>query len=491
MKLLATCVSAIAGTSAALWGALSLYTAPALADSDGLTLTAAAVGAVAGGELVVVQVTNVADIQVNKLNVATDAPFGVTVRPTAFAQARLAAGASALFRFKLGGGPAHRPASLVITATGRQGATPVSAMATVALVANEAEVQVTLSGDDTITDTSPAVDVAVIQNLLDVPVSVILTASAGPDVVRLAHLDGQPSVSGPLTLHLRPHAAASVVMRTSAHLPLPRGSVPLVLTATITGADGVASEVTVVKDLKASLAADVLPGPLGVGSVVLVPGLLAMWAIVAVYHRDRRRIGLEPPSAAAQVWDNKILLVAAILISVVAAGAYKFLGLGDVWSAPALSDIIILSAASAVAGALATDLVLTLRRRIVTAAVSPRSEPMDVLGAAARDKDSIARQVYRTPDGLRGLLVHKDLGAFVITPPIQYADVDDIRDSSLTRAIDLIRGTASPQEHVQFLTNEHYVQGPRALANAIPLAGQEEDILQYTDDPLRGASATP
>jgi hypothetical protein len=494
MKLLATCISALAGISAALWIALSLYSAPALAGSDGLTLTAAAVGIVSGGELVVVQVTNTSDVRVDGLTVATDAPVGVVVKPAAFTDLSLVAGGSALFRFKLNGGPAHQPASLVITATGCQGAIPVSAMGTVALVANEAEIQVTLSGDDVITDTSAATDVAILQNLTDAPVSVILTASAGPDVVRLARIDGQSTsvaTPGPLILHLRPQAAASVVMQTAPHLPLSRGSVPLVLTATTTDADGMTSEVTAVRDLQVSLAADAITGPLGVGSVVLVPGLVAIWAIVAVYYRDRQRIGLTTPSAAAQVWDNKILLAAAILISIIAAGAYEVLGFGNVWSAPTLSNIVILSAGSAVVGGLVTDLVLFLRRRIGTAAVSPRSEPWDVLRTAARADNTIARQVYRTAEGVRGLLVHKDLRAFVLTPPIQYADVDEIPGSSLTRAITLIGATQSPREHIQFLADEHYIQGPCAVTTAIPLADQKEDILQYTDDPLRGASATP
>ena len=102
----------------------------------------------AGGELVVVQVANTAEVRVDCLKVATDAPSGVAVKPAAFTPASLGVGASALFRFKLAGGPAHMPASLVITATGRQGAIPVSAMGAVSLAANEAQVQVTLSGDE-------------------------------------------------------------------------------------------------------------------------------------------------------------------------------------------------------------------------------------------------------------------------------------------------------------------------------------------------------
>jgi len=267
--------------------------------------------------------------------------------------------------------------------------------------------------------------------------------------------------------------------------------VPLVLTATITGADGVTSEVTVAKDLKVSLAADILPAPLGIGSVVLVPGLVAIWAIVAVYQRDRQRIGLQTSSAAAQIWDNKILLAAAVLLSVVAASTYKVLGLGDVWSAPTLSEVIILSAVSAVVGGLVTELVLSLRRLIDTPAVSPGTEPLDILRAAARAEDLIARQVYRTADGHLGLLVHVDLGAFVITPPIQH-NVDNIQGTKpLTPAIALIEGTENPREHIQFLDDERYVQGPCAVTSATGPADQQEDILQWTDEPLRGSSATP
>ena len=489
-RLLAARTGAIARLSAALLVALSLDSVPALAASGDLSLSAAAVETVGGGELVVVQVTNASELRVEGLRVSTDTPAGVAVRPAAFTRARLSAGASALFRFKVIGGPAHQPASLVITATGRQGAIPVSAIGAVTLAANEADVQVTLSGDDTITDTSPATDVAILQNLVDAPVSVILTASAGPQVVRMAHVDGQRSETADarsLRLRLPPHSAVSVVIRTTAHLPLPRGSVPLVVTATTTGADGLASQIIATKDLKVSLAADVLPGPLGIGSVVLVPGLVAMWAIVARYQRDRKRIGLQTPSAAAQVWDNKILLAAAILVSVVASFAYRFLGFGDVWSAPRLSDIVILSAASAVIGALVTDVILFFRR-FATPAVSPDSEPLDVLRAAARTENSIARPVYKTTDGLRGLLVQMDWGAVIITPPIQYAEVDDIPGSSLSKATDLITGTQNPREHIQFLSDQRYVQGPCA-GGAIRLADQKEEILQYTDDPLRGASA--
>lgn len=479
-------VCAIAGISGALWVAFSLCSVPASAASSGLTVTAAAVGNVADGELIVVQVTNTGDVGVDTLRVATDAPFGVTVKPATFTLASLCAGASALFRFILTGGPAHMPASLVITATGRQGAIALSALDAVALAAVEPEVQATLTGDDTISDTSPATDVVVLQNLVDAPVLVILNASAGPNVVRLAQID-HPESSGSLTLRLQPYGASSVVIDTTAHIPLDRGSVPLVVTAATNGADGVTGEVIATRDLEVSLAADLLPGPLGVSSVVLVPGLVGMWAIVARYQRDRRRIGLENPSAAEQVWDNKILLVAAIFLSVFTAFAYRWLGLGDVWSAPTLSDIVILSAASAVVGALVMDIFLFVRR-LGKPAVSPASEPLDVLRAAARAKDSMARPVYRTTEGLRGLLVHMDWGAVVMTPPIQFTEVDDVLDRPLNIATDRIKGTQNPRAHIQFLLKEGYVLGPRAVASAIQLAGQQENILQYTDEPLRGTS---
>jgi hypothetical protein len=75
--------------------------------------------------------------------------------------------------------------------------------------------------------------------------------------------------------------------------------------------------------------ADILPGLQGVGSVVVISDLVAIWATLAVLHRDRRQLGLATGTAGIQIWDNKLWLLAAAAVSLVAAMLYSVAGFAD------------------------------------------------------------------------------------------------------------------------------------------------------------------
>jgi hypothetical protein len=80
---------------------------------------------------------------------------------------------------------------------------------------------------------------------------------------------------------------------------------------------------------RAAASADILPGLPGVGSVVVIPGLVAIWATLTVLHRDRRQLGLATGTAGSQIWDNKLWLLAAAAVSLVAAMLYSVAGFAD------------------------------------------------------------------------------------------------------------------------------------------------------------------
>ena len=101
-----------------------------------------------------------------------------------------------------------------------------------------------------------------------------------------------------------------VQAQVTAVVPVRRGAAALVVTATTVSDPP--TTVSATRQLDVALAADALPGPIGIGSLLLLPGLVALWTAITVWNDDRRRIGLAPSTAGKQIWDDKLWLAAAL-----------------------------------------------------------------------------------------------------------------------------------------------------------------------------------
>lgn len=433
--------------------------------------------------VIAVRVANKGGGPVRAVAVEADAPPGVTATVVPPNLGRLAAGSSVLARITARGLPESRPAVLVVRVTGRSDAGPTAALTSVGLVAAEPAASLTLVGNSRLTDASPADLVAVVGNLADVPITVLVRATAGQHIVRLAAEVGDVGRAAPgvpLAMTVPARQSAVVLVQVQAHRPLRRGTAALVVTATVhTHLSAAPTDITASRQLEVALSADVLPGMIGVGSVLVIPGLVAIWAVLTVLYLDRRRLGLPVRSVGGQIWDNKLWLLAAAGVSLLAAVLYSAAGFADLLDTYTLGDIAVVTAVSGLLGA-AASAVAVWAHRLRVPAVTPMSTELSVLKAAgSKETTGVSRRVYRTSDGKRGVYVHTDWGVIVLTPPIEYTEIDGIENvGSLQQAVGKIDGA---EDHIRFRQSgdNEYVAGPCAVPEATPCGWDE--ILQYVD----------
>ena len=422
-----------------------------------------------------VKLSNAGDAPITSIRLAVRAPAGVSAATTPGEMGPLAPGSSTLAEVTLTGSPQSRPASLVVEAAGRSGAVDVQAVTAVELVRAEPSATMTLAGNNRLTDRSPAEIVAVLTNSVDVPAEVTVRALAGPHRARLGGADP----GAPLTLTVGARETATVPVVVEARDRLRRGTSALVLIGTVRSEGTEPFDITAARDLDVALAADVLPGALGVTSVLVVPGLVAIWAALLVWTWDRRRLQLTVPDPAARMWDNKMWLFAALAASVLLAFAYTAVGAADLFDTYALTDIGILAAAGGLLGAGIVALFLWWYRARVPL-IRAGSSQLAVLNAAARFDGRGARREYRTTGGERGLLVHFDHGLPVLTPRIVYAEVDDVdAKGPLGPAIRLIRAAHRGVERLEFLQENGAVRRPGVCPGAEEQSAKTTPILKY------------
>ncbi len=458
---------------------------PASAATGRLTVDVAPARATPGNGHVAVRVTNTGDAAVEGVAVSATAPPGVTAAVEPATATALPPGASLLASLTVTGAPPSRPASVVVTAAGRTGATGTAAMATVDLVAAEPAVSLTLTGNTRLTDNSPADVVAVLASASDVTARVSVSADAGPHRIQLT-AQGSPERAmddAPLHLTLQPRQSTLVRVTVIAESPLRRGSTALVVTAEI-GEGAAAVDVSASQRLDVALSTDLLPGLLGVGSVIVIPGLVAIWAALSVLDRDRRRVGVESgaPSVSTRIWEEKALWLIAVVLSLLAAWVYSAFGFADLLDTYALSDVAWLAAVMGVLGGGCAALLVWWHRRSVPAVTSTSSE-LDVLRAACRGGARVSRRIY-TVNGKIGLFVHMDRDAIVVTRPVEYTEMDALKDplekNDLARVVELIEATSDDQRQIRFSKDDRYVPGTRAVRNAVAV-GEKQPLLEYRD----------
>ncbi|GAA3158877.1 hypothetical protein GCM10010531_07800 [Blastococcus jejuensis] len=466
---------------------LGLDPAPASAAPGALAVEAAPAEVAPGDPAVLVRVSNTGTGPVTSLTLTAHGRAGVQGRLEPESVPRLEPGTSALATLTLDGVPATRPASVVVVVSGTTEGGETVAMTAVGLVAAESTTALALVGNTRLTDASPADLVAVVTNSGETAATVTVRADAGGHVVRLAAGDDDVSAARagePIELTVGPRATALVQVRVEAQRPLRRGAAGLVVTATSETDDGAGPvDAVATREIDVALAADELPGVLGVGSIVVVPGLVAVWALLTVLTRDRRRIGLAPPAVGKRIWDDKLWMLAAVTVSLAAAWLYALVGAADLLDTYTVSDIVVVSVTCGLLAAGGAALRVWWHRRAVPA-VTPTSSPLAVLGAAAKADPALDRPVYRDTGGACGLLVHTDGEAMVLTPPVEYMEMD-VRDQERSgRLADVaaVMATQPDAEHrMRFQQKEGWLPGPTPVPGATPAGNERLPLTRPVD----------
>lgn len=105
------------------------------------------------------------------------------------------------------------------------------------------------------------------------------------------------------------------------------------------------------------------------------------------------------------------------------------------------------SAGSLVVAFAASSLALLYYRHERRPLITSTSSPAKVVEAAYQYKDTYKREVYEVTEGVHGLLVHRDLDAIVLTPPIAFEGPDAVtranRSKDLAAALQAIKSAKS------------------------------------------------
>lgn len=448
-----------------------------------LEIQAVDTGAYEGDSTVTVRVANTGQGTIQDIRISCDGLPGVTAKVEPETLPLLPEYSSTFVTVHVQGQPEHRPAKLVVKAQGRTETGETVALATIDLLESAAVAKMTLTGSTTMTESSPAFVSVIVDNSSDSPISVALRAEAAENDVRLAPEGddvGRAVVGAPVDLTVPGHQSAVVSVQVESRPPVRRGTVGLIISATIRE-KGSAASFTIVasRDLTVTLSTDALPGAIGIGSILLLPGLLAVWAFLAVLQWDRRRIGVKTTSVSAIMWQDKLWLVAALAVSLLAAAIYSALGFLNLFDTYTMQDVVKVGAACGMVGAGAAALVVLAHRRRIKA-INRDSSALDVIEAAAKfDGNTVSRETYRTPGGELGILVHEDRGELVLTPPIFCnSSLPDGYKTRLQMVVEMTQEKPEKERDLHFDRQTGTISRPTAVdGNATPVGTQE--IIKY------------
>jgi hypothetical protein len=395
-------------------------------------------------------------------------------------------GESVLVTMLLDSSPAFRPTTIVLRAVGATQTDNKSAVATAEFVGTEPFVAVTLSGATRMTDHSPAYLTALIKNLTEANVRVDVRAEAGRNEYRLAlhssDLDTK-TATGTVNTTLAPKAATPVFLRVDAQHPVRRAKSSVTVVATARPDDTPhVDDVTAQRELDVDLAGtDLLPSALGITSVVAIPGILFVLAVLQVQLHDRRRL-YPVPSSLSTIWENKIWLLVATAVSLAASWVHTQFGFTDLLDSPTFRDIFFVSVGTAAAGALASWILVKVHRHRVPL-VNADSGVMEVLNASARSetRPSIRRSKYKTEDGY-GLFVHHDKGCTLLTPKINYSRPDAVGeeiDKNDLRAA--VKATRDSDFDGRFADDDDWIKRPLVVADPSPPVVGEDSMLNFKE----------
>lgn len=434
-----------------------------------------------GANRVVVRVANTGAGLVRDVVVDLIAPAGVDAVPPQSQFGVLGPSVSETVVLTITGSSPAGDASLVVRAQGLAQSGPTVAIASVGLPEAKAPASIDLVGTDRLSDAGPADLEAVVTNTSSRELAVDLRGDAGGH--RLRFLDEHGHGHATVMLSIPAHAVAVQRVRVSRSGRLRRGTVSAEVVARVTAPDlPTAFDVAAEHPLTVALtASDILPGPLGVGTVLLIPGLVALLVWFQVLGSDRRRLGLSPPTLASQVWDNKVSVVYVVGASLLAIGVYRVVTGVSLLDAYDWTDLFVVTAASGAVAWAAATVKVQLHRKDVPV-ISESSSPRDVLAAAAKADGHVVRDRYKAGDRV-GLFVHRDGDAVVLTPPVLFSKPDGVATALAAGDLAGVSDAATGADFDgKFEANDQTVPSPGAYPGAVHVASGVDKIARYAED---------
>lgn len=459
----------------------------ASADDLSVTITPAKISPTAGESMRWV-LRNASKKPIRHVIVSADLPSGMTLdikdtRATARdagnfkIQGPLKPGSGIILEVQLGMTPVSYPATVVAVVEGRLRGVPVLATATVELAQPPALATLTLSGGGTMTEQSAVEIRARITNTSNRPISVDLTASAGRHEATVSATAGQDSNAHSLPLKLAAGESDDVFVRAIGGERVRRETATVYVDAIATAAGVEPTHLSASKDVTVEMAgSDLLPSALGVGSALLVPGLLGVWAFLEVRRKDRKDRGLPSLPTAQLMWEDKILLLAAAAVSLLAIYAAEPVLDVNLLDAFNPKDLLLVTVVVGGLGALVSG-ILVLTRRHGAPVITANTDVEKTLRAAAAADSHYQREKYLTGDGKHGLLVRKDSDGYVLMPQVVYSrpehraafDADDLREALKVITADHFNG--------RFTEDAAWISAPATFISAT--RDGEEPCLRY------------
>jgi hypothetical protein len=324
---------------------------------------------------IVVLITNTGDGVVSELTLQTIMPSGVgftregtPLKPMERLVGTLNPQGALVVRLHLTGEPAMRPVRVVFIASGRAEQGHTSAIGALVLTSPPGGLAVNVGGSDAMTDASPAKLTLLVSNPSADSLLVRVSVSAGRSKTLLSLMpDSDGGVPSPLCFSLGGHDARPVYVTVSAEDPIRKDKVlfDALVQATRTqvgpksqsgscqlspGAD--VQLATATREISVNQAAsEILPSIVGVSSSVLFPGLAFTLALLALRRWDKARVYPVTTSLWQEVWDNKLWLLFAAIVSLLIAFTARAVSSIDLLDAYSWSDLIVLTALAGVAGA--------------------------------------------------------------------------------------------------------------------------------------------
>lgn len=335
---------------------------------------------------------------------------------------------------------------------------------------------VALTGADRLTDRSPGDLVAIITNTSDTAMTTELHAIVG-DRYRIRITD--PEINKDNTvIDVASHSSTVIFMKVEVKSPLRREKAAVVVFAR---GHPIGNPPKQIKNWTANAVAtrelsvewgggdlfSIPTGGSGTALALVLPGLLAVASWLKVWDRDRTRMGLPSQQPQVTMWENKWLLVVSVALSFAAAWSYKLLFGVDLLDTVTLLDLCKVIAGSFVAALTLAWLVNLLYRwrkpRIPDLSLNGIPERKAILRAANQNDSNVKREVYVVGDR-RGIFVHRDRGAHVLTPPIGFSVPTTLKEANETAGFDLAKALNAIENAAGGQTFDgHYAQEPAWL----------------------------
>lgn len=444
---------------------------------------------------VIVRVGNDGATTLTALKLTADAPSGVTVTMSPEEVPDIPPGGSVTVRAVVSGELTVDPGSVLFTLKSDVGGIRGEAIASTQLTTLTKLVDVALTGSVNVTDTKAADLVAVITN----PTSARFKVSLAVGTSTRLHATVDPPDQ--LELEGNSSRAFRVTIKTVKSARLSKGREALLLTtrteligsvgqpATTLGTPTpvqVQEGTTTYVLESAPFGEEIVTGPLGVTSVLLVPGLAGLMVGFAFLRRHYSDRGQSAPSWT-EASKNVLSLAGVVVLSIVVAAVYWLTRSINLFQAYRLSDI-----GWATLGTILVCIVIgvfaLVLARYVTPQVSSRSREDEVLRKAARFEDSMERAVVtcETDGSKKGLVIASGFGSIAASPPITYQGIPGTdlqplrRTNSLSEARRYIKGHPG-KIILKFADNDAtFINDPKTAP--FRLSSENERLLRWVDE---------